>query len=503
MRKQLIPHPVLFAWFPCLFVYALNVEAFSPDVLLLPMVITTAFGLLCWLLLSLALRSREKAAVLLSLFLLLFFSYRYLGSAWPVLAGLYLLVAYSVIRTRRGLQAITTFLNVMVVTLVVFSLILIVEYQLGTRVAIKDYLVTPNPGTRVDTLLPNIYYIILDGYARADVLEQVYQFDNHDFLDSLEARGFYIASKSRANYSQTSLSLASSLNMQYLDDLTAQLGSESKNREPLLIMIQESRVFRFVKQHGYRLVAFATAHRPVDLKAADVYLAPPWNLDRFQVALIDTTPIPILLDRLTGGDVYEPHRKRLLYALDHLADPLDEGGPVFVFAHIWAPHPPFVFGEDGQRVNPQQSLTFADGTRFMKQAGLAAGEYQEHYRAQLAFVNQKMQAVVDAILAKASRPTVIVLQGDHGPGSGLEWEGLDPEASDLKERMAILNAYYLPAGRAEDPYDEISPVNTFRLIFNRYFGTEYKLLEDESYFSPWNRPYQFTCVGRGAVIGAR
>src|SRR3970282_1068515 len=66
---------------------------------------------------------------------------------------------------------------------------------------------------------PDIYYIILDGYARDDILRKFYQLDNRDFLDRLGELGFYVAGCAQSNYAQTQLSLASSLNFAYLDSL--------------------------------------------------------------------------------------------------------------------------------------------------------------------------------------------------------------------------------------------------------------------------------------------
>jgi hypothetical protein len=97
--------------------------------------------------------------------------------------------------------------------------------------------------------------------------------------------------------------------------------------------------------------------------------------------------------------------------------------------------------------------------------------------------------VVDTILSRATRPTIIILQADHGPGLHLDWDNIDNTYH--KERFSILNAYLLPNGGAADLYDEITPVNTFRVTLNRYFGTELELLPDRSYFSTWERPYQF------------
>ena len=45
------------------------------------------------------------------------------------------------------------------------------------------------------------------------------------------------------------------------------------------------------------------------------------------------------------------------------------------------------------------------------------------------------------------------------------------------------NAYYLPNKGSDMLYKSITPVNTFRVIFNHYFKTRYELLEDKNYFS--------------------
>ncbi len=73
-----------------------------------------------------------------------------------------------------------------------------------------------------------------------------------------------------------------------------------------------------------------------------------------------------------------------------------------------------------------------------------------------------------------------------------DWKSL--EDTDVRERLSILNAYFLPGEGAVELYKEITPVNTFRLILNRYFGTDLKLLEDRSYFSTCEHPYRFLDV---------
>jgi hypothetical protein len=42
---------------------------------------------------------------------------------------------------------------------------------------------------RVENEPPDIYYIILDGYGRSDVLKNEYGYDNSDFLNASEGFG--------------------------------------------------------------------------------------------------------------------------------------------------------------------------------------------------------------------------------------------------------------------------------------------------------------------------
>ncbi|BEQ16034.1 hypothetical protein FAK_31000 [Desulfoferula mesophila] len=84
---------------------------------------------------------------------------------------------------------------------------------------------------------------------------------------------------------------------------------------------------------------------------------------------------------------------------------------------------------------------------------------------------------------------MIVLQGDHGPGSTLNWDQI--EKTYFLERLGILNAFHFPDGHTNGVYDTISPVNTFRLILNKLFATSLPILEDVSFMSNWLNPYLF------------
>ena len=175
---------------------------------------------------------------------------------------------------------------------------------------------------------------------------------------------------------------------------------------------------------------------------------------------------------------YREHRARILYQLDSLGNVVPGlEGPKFVFAHVLIPHPPFVFGANGEEVEQSGAFTLGGADEEMPFEERAA-----MYVAQVIFINQRISLVVEEIIDSSEIPPIIILQGDHG---------LD---GPLASQLAILNAYYLPEGGDQLLYETISPVNTFRIIFNHYYGGNYGLIEDISYYSRHADPFNFILV---------
>jgi hypothetical protein len=329
----------------------------------------------------------------------------------------------------------------------------------------------------------DIYYIILDGYASSSTLTGVYGYDNRKFIDYLNKKGFRIASESLSNYATTYLSLASSLNMEYFDNMTDLIGSESNDRKIPNQMIRNSNAMNYLRSQGYKIIHFGSGwgatgsngYADLDIQR-DV-----WALggDELMMVLIQTTMLrPFEKHLIENG-----FRGRLLFTFSELAKVYRIEGPKFIFAHITCPHPPYVFAATGESV-PEIKLKM-DGNIW---------EQKENYLNQLLFINKKVEMLVDEILLKSEPSPIIILQADHGSASTLGSEDSgrwnNPTEAGLKERMRIFNAYYLPPDSNYFLYDSITPVNTFRLVFNLYFNTNYKLLEDKSYYSTYKYPYK-------------
>jgi hypothetical protein len=523
MKRNVIFHPVLFAAAPVLSLYTTNAEQIllreALELLLVVMLMAIAlwglFGLMymrCW----------DKGAGLASLFLFAFFTYdRILPTAnttaalIKLLGWIALLVAagYIIGRSRRDFRQWTGLLNVVSLGWILAIAVPWGYYTLfwarDTSARANAYIAEwnhtveeplpfmgeqPNPST-----LPDIYYIIMDGYGRADALQTWYSYDNGTFLNSLKAKGFFVAEKSRSNYAQTALSQSSALNFQYLDQIPRQVSAQSSNRLPLEAMLESNRLFHFLKQAGYQIVTFPTGYLFTDIGLnVDRQVVPPGGLTSFQTELLKTTPLPDLLRTFAGKTLYDLHRERILFALRHLPEAAAASAPTLVYAHILAPHPPFVLGPQGEPLGSDlPAFSLADGNWFTASLGHEA--YVEGYRNQLSYVSQQLDKTIDHILSTARRPAIIVIQGDHGPGSMLDWE--DPDKTNFGERMTILNAYYFPDQNYAALYPSITPVNSFRVILNTYFGTALPRLDDRSYFSRMTRPYDFIDVTDKSTVG--
>lgn len=504
-RRLSLLHPFLFALFPVLSLAAGNGASAPISQVFRTAVLCLLFAALLWSALRLLLGNWRKAAVMTSIVWMVFFSYGHIHSfnaEFPLFrsrtllpAATVLLVAafWSLRRMKNAPVRLTQGLALISGLLVLLSASRIAAYHWRSRVELPARGARESGAGQTSPPMgnPDVYYIILDGYASADTLRDLYGYDNDPFLSSLRARGFYVADQSRSNYAQTPLSLASSTNMEYIGGSLESLGRRTKNIGPLFDMIEESRVMRAFKARGYTFVHFQSGWTVTGSnRNAD------WDVNCGGWGEFNRTLAKMTL--LAAFDLFQPieeqTRNRILCEFSTLEEiPRRVAGPRYVFAHFVFPETPLLFGRNGEPVVRR----FPEDP--VKQWGDKPG-----YVDQVVFANRKVTASIDRILAESRTPPIIVLQSDHGSASsaytwmygdeGPPATGREPGIDVfLRERMGILNVYHLPKG-ARGLYPSISPVNSFRVILNEYFGESYPLLEDRSFFSRYAHPYQFIDV---------
>lgn len=486
MRK-IVFHPYLFSLYSILYLIQINIKRVPFSASYRILVYQLAAVTLLFAFLRLLSKSWYRAGLVSSIAFLLFDSFGHILSFFTgkqflglifgradILAALwaaaFIIVGWWFIRKLANPKFLSEYFNIVSIILLIYPIVQIGNFylhqayykrQLDTEEFFKQYRLKPFVQRP-----PDIYYLILDEYGRADVLEEVLSFDNSNLIQFLLSRGFYIADNSHSNYSDTRLSLQSSLNFDYIkiadkaDDYLA------------LEMIDHNRARGLFENTGYQFITFATDYAQTDINDSDYYFKPKNYINGFEFMYFLSSVLVFYVD-----DFYFPQsRAVILNGFNHLKEipEIDPNIPKFVFAHIPAVHVPYVFGPNGELDQPWTLPLPSTDPRVAREG------YIRGYTGQIVYVNKLLKETIDTILSKSSTKPIIILQGDHGPQSLFHFSF---ENTCIKERMSILNAYYLPDSDFQMLYPSISPVNTFRFIFDQYFNTNFGLLDDRSYLT--------------------
>jgi hypothetical protein len=496
-------HPFLIAIWFVLTLAAANVSALRGWIdLSWPLGISLGFCSTCWIV-AFAVTGQAPKASLISLFWVLAFClFGYVAEPLhsggllarvggePILGGLFAVALFgpslAVSRSTRRLEAVNRYLTLVGVVLVAYT---------GTRVywGLKDdpVVVAPPPlptvsGSRAPAgEFPDIYLIVLDKYTSGEVLADHFGFDDSGFEEFLRSRGFVIPRHARSNYPRTQLALTSMLNLDYIQNIP--------RKQLLNAPIENNQLAGFLKREGYRFVFFPTAFEfTAKNRHADLQLPPPREvLGEFRAAWERTTLFPEMIRAACALIDCPPARLRATpesaelfdWKFERLAELAGHPRPTFVLAHLVLPHEPFIYKADCTHRDPYWPINTG---RIGDEKATRA------YLDQISCVNRKMSALVDSILARSSRPSVILLQSDHGHGRiGRIPDLREVDAYRLKERMAAFSAYRLPGLDPSSVGDSITPVNVMRLVLRHYFGADLPPVEDVSYWSSETHPLQF------------
>lgn len=400
-------------------------------------------------------------------------------------------IIFMIHKHSTWLRTVDVLINIFVLSSIITSTILIARHIVIAMRFNTNRNSTPTEIEPIGDLanLPDVYYLILDAYGRADVLQDIYGYDNSEFLKLLDNHGCYVAEESTANYTKSALCLISSLNLDYVQNVIPESEPRWVPASVLSSYINQNLVMQTFDEMGYNIVTFESGFSLTEISSVDYHLNPIIRgLNPFESILLSQSivvypaEISLLFNRMAYGVSYSGHIAREKYILDTLTSLELIPSPKFVFAHIILPHPPFVFQADGTIELPVRPFNFMDGSDFEG----TLEEYHSGYVEQLQYLNGRLERIVEAILNRPGNPPVIILQADHGPRSLMKWES--PSKQALHETFSIFNAYCFPGKSTTSLYPGISPVNSFRVLFNLYFGMDYHLVPDESYYSYyWNQ----------------
>jgi hypothetical protein len=527
--KRLTLYPFFFGLFVILAMYVANANAVAVQELFWPGAIVVAMTAALLGIAALIFRSFHRAALFTTPAVFMFLTYRqWLQGFWYLtkplgtiqadvdanrmlisqgllLVGIAYFAAFRVKQPRIWTMRLNQFGLVLLACPVIFGVGQAVWGRLssGFRGSDSAGALSIHSQPLDQASYPDIYLIVADAHGRQDVLRDLYHSDDGPFLEHLRRKGFFVANQSHGNYAYTELSLASMLNMRFLDEFA---DAKLAGWDYVMPLLLNSTVVATLKGLGYRYITFQTVLQDLCFTNSDEFIRVPYRggISNFHQLLLDTS----LLSRFGGENVtswltsrgpdqYQEKRATILFELSQAPSVAALPGPKFVFLHLLCPHPAFVFAADGSDPGHRTYGSSPYGDPGID-PGYTGEMYRYAYARQAQFIDGQLSGVIDQILARSATPPIIILLGDHGPRSQVNWFSELPSDSNLQECMSNLTAIYFPpragfggtALAAGGLYPSITPVNIFRLILNDYFDAKLTLLPDRVYFScPW--PFAF------------
>jgi hypothetical protein len=364
-------------------------------------------------------------------------------------------------RRKKPLAQVTRYLN-----LLLLLLLLIDTGWLVIKIISRDKPLVPLPGQLTickNCPKPDLYLIITDEYAGQRQLKDLFSFDNSPFYKELSDRGFQVVTNSSSNYNLTPYSIASILNLDYLDkDEQSMLTNTYRS-------VGSSTLLRFLKEYGYEFYNYSYFDFPGQPSYARETFLPLKTKLITQQTFLSRVEKEMRFHLTTTLRSKKEIRKNAYYSRDNneklsrmtieIAKSKKEK-PKFVFTHLMMPHYPYYYDRNGQEFSFE---SLAEGKQ----------NNQHHYLEYLQYSNKKILEIMDLIIQNSSHPPIILLLGDHG------FRHFDKPVNS-HYIFSNLAAIHLPGNEHLSINDSSTNINIMRAVLNGGFDQKLPYLKDSS-----------------------
>lgn len=487
LKEQYILHPYLIIIYFLLHHYISFNEAHRWYEPIVAIIVILAFGFLLKFVVQKFIFDKFNASYIISFITICFLFYSdihqtaysifpfYIRHRYFLLFVLFFaLLFFTYLKYSKRSYQLNLFLNTILIVylLIDFSSLLLYKFKVTSNLQIatnKDKIKTDN--------LPDIYLLLMDGYASNQNLRKYYHFNNNILIDFLKKRNFKIIENSKSNYFYTMLTMSSALNMRYHT-------KEQRNIQLEMMELIENNIFSLLlEKHRYQIKNLSIFH----FKDSDTkYGLTIWmNRSSLFFYFFSKTPLFIFYAKIEKGEGFS-RELGVFHTLDSLTKIKNET-PKFVYAHILFPHPPFYLNELGKydKKVEDRSVSLSGKTELVdddpnnntmgssEADSLLKIDYINHIK----YTNKKCIEAISTILKYNKRPPIIILMSDHGSRM-LTNPASNAEA--VKERYENMCAIYYPDKDYSKLYDSITPINVMRQVLNKSIGTKYSNLKDIS-----------------------
>ncbi len=453
MKSSLI-FPLLLSFFPGWLLLLKNYdELILQDILITILIVAITFTL--WIIVKRIVGNENKSSLIIGMGIGFFFYFGYIQDALKgvmffgipfdktsilitLSAIVFIIFTIYILKTKRNLQPPLKILNVVTITILI---VVVIPILIPNSFAEKS----------------NVYHIILDEYTDNEILTKKFGHDNTEFLNFLKTNKFYVPEKIFSMSSSTPHELNSILNMEYPESY----GWVSDNYQKM----NDNKVMQIFSENDYRIIETNSMMRYKNFSYVDENLCYDKNFinSEFLDQLLNKSIIRYFMEKHQENT----RRDTVRCSFDALNQiPIHSEKPTYVFAHLYVPHPPFLFGPNGESITPDHGEI----------SGLQSWENPEGYTNQLIFATTEIKKIVENIILNDSS-AIIIIQGDTGTLTGTDQES-QKTFDDVYQSHSIL--YAIRISDDINP-EEINSVNTYRIIFNHIFNLNYDYLESYNF----------------------
>lgn len=401
----------------------------------------------------------------------------------PIAAVLFILLFLLISKSKGKFNDLYTFLNLLFVILILSEIPnSIKRYKLDQSVHnLIDFRFTTyneyKPDANLaDTAKPDIYLLMFDAFGSSKSIQSQLGFNNTELDSFLTNHGFFVVSNAKSNYNWTIYSVSTMMNLEYLPHWISPVMNEPKVHFWGTESLKNNSLYQILKSENYQIYNyqplsfdnpdwpgpsffgfFKEQHYYFKTLPGRLHRDLFWNFIKTDISLLKQKQLSAIIKR-------NKLQKQLLDTTTALVKKSCSlaSTPKFVYGHFMVTHDPYIFDSTGQLMTDKQALAKNKNNEV------------KNYFNQVKVANSIIKDIVQHIQKNNKKNTIIVVAGDHGfPNELLKKSGYAFET---------FSSFYFPDQDYRHLNDSIQPINTFRVILNQFFGSNYPILKDSTVF---------------------
>ncbi len=325
---------------------------------------------------------------------------------------------------------------------------------------------------------PDIYFVLLDGYPNLSIAEEFYSYDTDKIYELFHENNIEVFNNSTAPYNRTDNTLSSIYEMEYLF-LPPEMSFRS--REVILEEFKNSnsKFEQILRKNGYQIYKYGIkAYCSLEDICLNNYFQELNTKNTVFYDLLMETPFKILIEK----NILDTENLAILGCTVNCSESLidesiveirskineNKNKPTFSFIHLMNSHDPYILDKNCQLLpSPNYKLAKDDPDQFNGNLDCSFSEMSR------------------LINLTNLQNTILIFQSDHGPQYEVMKNVVGNNVESLSENQILSRFTTFSASNVnffcQNRYENLSGVNTFRILINCLSDEKLPILKDNSY----------------------